>query len=188
MEEQRSNLLEKDEASSDKNPYVELARKAIEAYIRNGRVLSEEHADPLLRNQRAGVFVSIKKKRSLRGCIGTIHPVRRNLAEEIIHNAISAATRDPRFPALTEDELEGLSFSVDILGEPEKVANMSQLDPRKYGVIVKSGPAVGLLLPDLEGVDTPEAQVKIALRKAGLSPSENYELFRFQVARHKEST
>ncbi|GFP30662.1 uncharacterized protein HKBW3S47_00904 [Candidatus Hakubella thermalkaliphila] len=188
MEEQRSSLLEKDEASSDKNPYVELARKAIEAYIRHGRVLSGEHADLLLRNQRAGVFMCIKKRGSLRGCIGTIHPVRKNLAEEIIHNAISAATRDPRFPALTEDELEDLSFSVDILGEREKVANMSQLDPRKYGVIVKSGPAVGLLLPDLEGVDTPEAQVKIALRKAGLSPSEKYELFRFQVTRHKEST
>jgi AmmeMemoRadiSam system protein A len=188
MEAQRSSLLENQEASSGKNPYVELARKATEAYIRHGRVLSGEHADPLLRNQRAGAFVCIKKKGSLRGCIGTIHPVRRNLAEEIVHNAVSAATRDPRFPSLTEDELEDLTFSVDVLGEPEKVVNMSQLDPRKYGVIVKSGPAVGLLLPDLEGVDTPEAQVKIALRKAGLSSSENYELFRFQVTRHKEST
>jgi len=134
---------------------------------------------------RAGVFCSIKKNGQLRGCIGTIEPVRRNIAEEIIHNAIAAATDDPRFPEVRPDELRWLTYSVDVLGKPEPIEGMHQLDPKRYGVIVSSGHRRGLLLPNLEGVDTVEEQVRIARQKAGISRGENVSLQRFEVVRHK---
>jgi len=137
------------------------------------------------KTRRAGVFVSLKKHGELRGCIGTIGPVRPNIAEEIINNAISAGTQDPRFPAVREKELEDLVYSVDVLGRPEKIESIDELDVKRYGVIVTAGFRRGLLLPDLEGVDTPEQQVAIALQKAGIRPSEKSEMERFEVIRYK---
>jgi AmmeMemoRadiSam system protein A len=134
---------------------------------------------------RAGAFVSLKKYGQLRGCIGTISPAYSNIAQEIIGNAISAGTRDPRFHPVRKDELDGIVYSVDILGEPEPIESIDQLDVKRYGVIVRAGRRSGLLLPDLEGVDTPEEQVSIALRKAGIRPDENYRMERFEVVRHK---
>ena len=165
--------------------YVELAKKAVEKYIKVGKVLLHKNILEEFTKEKAGVFVSIKKKGELRGCIGTIYPTKNNVVEEIISNAISSSTRDPRFFPVEREELKLLTYSVDILSEPEKIEKMSQLNPEKYGVIVKSGHKTGLLLPDLEGVDTPEMQVNIAKSKAGIFPDEEFETYRFTVTRHK---
>ena len=145
---------------------------------------SSEDTESLL-HRRAGTFVSIHKNGRLRGCIGTIAPTCSCIAEEIAQNAVSASTRDPRFLPITADELESLEISVDVLGETEKIESPDQLDVKRYGVIVTKGRRRGLLLPNLDGVDTVEEQISIALQKAGLDPDEkNYELERFEVVRH----
>jgi len=133
--------------------------------------------------QRRGAFVSLHRNGQLRGCIGTIAPTTPSLAEEIIHNAIQAATADPRFPPMTADELDGLEISVDVLSTPEP-ATMDDLDPREYGVIVSADWRRGLLLPDLDGVDTVEQQVAIARQKAGIGPNERITIERFRVDRY----
>ena len=134
---------------------------------------------------RAGVFVSLKEEGKLRGCIGTIAPVRGSVAEEIIENAVSAAVRDPRFHAVEPEELERLVYSVDVLGETETIDSPEELDVKRYGVVVSRGRRRGLLLPNLEGVDTVEEQIDIARRKAGIpEDAEDIRLERFEVVRH----
>ena len=135
--------------------------------------------------ERAGVFVSIHKLGELRGCIGTFEPTQANVAEEIITNAISSATRDPRFPPVTPSELGQLTYSVDVLTKPEPIANQDQLDPKKYGIIVECGLRRGLLLPDLEGVDTVDYQIDICRQKAGIGPDEPVKLYQFEVRRYR---
>jgi AmmeMemoRadiSam system protein A len=135
--------------------------------------------------ERAGVFVSLKKHGQLRGCIGTIGPTCPCIADEIIQNAISAGTKDPRFNPIKENELDDIVYSVDVLGKPEPVDDISQLDVIRYGVIVSYGYKRGLLLPNLEGVDTVEQQIDIARQKAGIGRDEPYTLERFEVVRHK---
>ena len=120
----------------------------------------------------------------LRGCIGTIAPTQSSLAREIVENAVSACSRDPRFDPVRPEELKWLEISVDVLGEPENIVSEKELDVKHYGVIVSSGSRRGLLLPDLDGVDTPGQQVDIARRKAGIGPKENIKLQRFEVVRH----
>ncbi|MBQ2641562.1 MAG: AMMECR1 domain-containing protein, partial [Lachnospiraceae bacterium] len=121
-----------------------------------------------------------------RGCIGTISPTCSCIAEEIARNAVSASTQDPRFPAIRPEELDDLEISVDVLGETEHISSLDELDVKRYGVIVTKGIRRGLLLPNLDGVDTVEDQIDIALRKAGLAPdTEGYELERFEVVRHE---
>jgi len=164
--------------------YVKLARETIENYIKQGKIITPPLGLPEeMINQKAGVFVSLKKFGDLRGCIGTFMPTQENIAQEIIKNAISAAVDDPRFSPVNFSELEDLSISVDVLSAPEEVKDISQLDPKKYGVIVSSGYKKGLLLPDLEGVDTVEYQIDIAKRKAGIYPGEKVKLYRFEVKR-----
>lgn len=167
-----------------------LARRAVETFIRGRRLLDSDLAPdlPVLR-QPAACFVSIKTAGGdLRGCIGTIEPSRPTLAEEIIVNAVHAATRDPRFIPVEEHELPFLRYSVDVLSEPEPT-QFESLNPSLYGVIVEdqSGARRGLLLPDIEGVETSTQQVQIAARKAGIGPDEPLRLFRFQVNRFRES-
>ena len=145
---------------------------------------SPEDLPEALTGQRAGAFVSIHRQGRLRGCIGTIAPTRSSLAEEIIHNAISAASRDPRFDPIRADELKWLEINVDVLGEPEAIVSAAELDVKRYGVIVTKGHRRGLLLPDLEGVDTVRQQVEIAKQKAGIGPKEKVDLERFEVVRH----
>ena len=181
--QKRENELLRKRCSGD--PYVQLAWSSLESYILNRRKLSLPSGLPAdLINRRAGTFVSIHKNGRLRGCIGTISPVTDSLAEEIIQNAISASTRDPRFPPIRPDELKELEVSVDVLGEPENIQSEAELDVRKYGVIVTSGMRRGLLLPDLEGVDTVSEQISIAKQKAGIRPGEKVSLQRFEVVRH----
>lgn len=165
--------------------YVELARRAVEEYVRLGRRIQPSADLSADLRRRAGAFVSIKKHGALRGCVGTFLPARENLAWEIIANAVSSATRDYRFPPITAEELEELEYSVDVLSPPEP-ASAKELDPKRYGVLVESGGRRGLLLPDLEGVDTVEEQLEIAKSKAGIAPHEPAELFRFEVERHME--
>jgi AmmeMemoRadiSam system protein A len=166
------------------HPLVRLARETIEAYVRTGQVISPPRELTGEMKKKAGAFVSLHRRGQLRGCIGTIEATRPDVAQEVIQNAISAATRDPRFVPVGVEELEDLDISVDVLGEPEPISSMAELDPRVYGVIVESGGRRGLLLPDLEGVDTPQQQVDIALRKAWIGPRERYSMYRFKVVRY----
>ena len=165
--------------------YVRLARKTIENYIRTGSIISlPEKLPKEMYAHRAGVFVSIKKEGRLRGCIGTLQASQPSIAEEILHNAISAAVNDPRFSPIDPEELDRLTISVDVLGEMEKIESQSQLDVKRYGVVVTSAHKRGLLLPNLEGVDTAADQIAIAKRKAGIGEEEEFHLERFEVVRH----
>ena len=167
------------------DPWVRLARASLEACVRGRKTISLPEGLPgELRETRAGAFVSVHKEGQLRGCIGTIAPTCACLGEEIIQNAVSAALRDPRFDPIRPEELPLLEISVDVLGEPEDIASEEELDVKRYGVIVTRGSRRGLLLPDLEGVDTPAQQVAIARRKAGIGPDEPVKLQRFRVVRH----
>ncbi len=166
--------------------YVRLARASISSWVREKKrpVLPEDLPGEILKD-RAGVFVSLHKDGRLRGCIGTIQATRKNIAEEIVENGISAATKDPRFSPVRPDELDALEISVDILGEPERISSKEELDVKRYGVIVSKGFRRGLLLPNLDGIDSVDEQVAIALRKAGLSEREKvFEMERFEVVRH----
>jgi AmmeMemoRadiSam system protein A len=166
------------------DPFVDLATRTVHAYVTTHRTLPVPDPIPMEMRGRAGVFVSIKKHGQLRGCIGTFFPTEPTIAHEVIANAIKSATSDPRFPAVKPSELADLILSVDVLSEPEP-CTQSQLDPGRYGVIVESGWRRGLLLPDLEGVDSVDDQVAIARSKAGIRPGEPATLARFTVVRHQ---
>ncbi len=168
-----------------KSPQVRLAEQAIRAYVERAEVMRVPDPVPPELAGRAASFVSLHLgDGSLRGCIGTVEPAARSLAEEIIQNAISACSRDPRFPPVRPAELDDLVISVDVLSEPEPAQFLAELDPKRYGVIVQSGWRRGLLLPDLEGVESAEHQVSIAMQKAGIGPHEPVSLLRFTVTRH----
>ncbi len=171
---------------SNEDEYVRLARSSLENYVLNQNKINipEDLPVEMYQNQ-AGVFVSLKLNGQLRGCIGTIIPTTDSIANEIIQNAISSGLEDPRFSPVTKKELNKIEYSVDILGEKEAISSTNELDPKKYGVIVSKGRKSGLLLPNLEGIDTPEQQVSIALKKAGINSNENYRMERFEVVRHK---
>jgi AmmeMemoRadiSam system protein B/AmmeMemoRadiSam system protein A len=166
------------------SPLVRLAKQTVETYVKEGKTLKPGELTPEMK-EKAGVFVSIHKFGELRGCIGTFEPVKDNVAEEIINNAISSATSDPRFPPVAPNELGDLDYSVDVLTTPQPIDSQDQLDPRRYGVIVESGFRRGLLLPDLEGVDTVDYQIDICRQKAGIMPDEPVKLYRFEVKRYK---
>ena len=172
------------ETERTEHPTVALARQTLLHYLMHRELLDPPPDLPADMQRRAGVFVSLKKQGMLRGCIGTCVPTQANIAREIIHNTVSAATADPRFPVLMWEELEGLEISVDVLTPPERVANPEALDPTRYGVIVRTGERVGVLLPDLPQVKTPSEQVLIARRKAGIAPDDAAEIYRFEVERY----
>lgn len=167
---------------------VQLARRTLEYFLETGKHLKAEQLADLdlnkLYSQKAGVFVSLHQQEDLRGCIGTISATTSSLVTEIMQNAISAATQDPRFDPVQAAELAGLTLNVDVLGPAEPVDDLSQLNPRQYGVIVTQGSRRGLLLPDLDGVDTYQQQLHIACRKAGIDPNSTYQISRFEVTRY----
>ena len=182
--QKQAQELAKKRAGED--TYVRLARETIEKYVTAREWNTVPDTAPAdMTERKAGVFVSIHEDGRLRGCIGTILPVYRSVAEEIIHNAVSASARDPRFDPIRPDELDKLEINVDVLTAPEKIAGKDELDVKRYGVIVSSGSKRGLLLPDLDGVDTVDEQVDIAMRKGGISPGEKITLERFEVIRHR---
>lgn len=185
------------------NQYVSLAKSAVENFVKYKKIISlpadlpEEFLE-----KKAGTFVTIEKNGELRGCIGTYLPTKENIALEIIHNAVAAATEDYRFGPIKEAELPQLSYTVYILSAPEPVKDISELNPKKFGIIVKTAPIVspdsadvvfnghipyktGLLLPDLDGVETVEQQIAIACQKGGIDLSKAKILvYRFTVERH----
>ena len=182
LEKQERECRERAEKS---DPYVKLARASVEAWVlRRERIPAPKDLPEEMLARRAGAFVSLHRNGQLRGCIGTILATRKNVAEEIIRNAVSACSCDDRFTPVRAEELAGLEISVDVLSAPEPVASMAELDVKRYGVIVSRGLKRGLLLPDLDGVDTVEEQVEIARRKGGIRADEPYELERFEVVRH----
>ena len=166
------------------HPYVTLAVRSVRHFLEHGVPLPcpENLTDDLV--QPKGAFVTIKNGIELRGCVGELKPSHDNLAIEIIQNAISAASRDPRFPPVSKDEIADLTFSVDVLTPLEKVKDMSELDSKKFGLTVTSGDKQGVLLPDLEGVDTVADQLRICLKKGGIDANESYEMHRFEVQRY----
>ena len=180
---EQARLAEK-KASED--PWVKLARLSLETFVKTGERL-EQLPDNLpieMTEQAAGAFVSLHAHGQLRGCIGTTGPTTESVAWEIVQNAVSACSRDPRFPPVTVSELDSLEYSVDVLGQPEPISSPEQLGVKKYGVIVSCGGRRGLLLPDLEGVDTVEQQIDIARQKGSISSREKFSLERFEVVRH----
>ncbi len=168
------------------HPLVRLAKDAVERHARGEQAapLRDEDLPGETRGQ-AGVFVCIKVRGRLRGCIGTFQPCEPDMARETVRNAVSAASSDPRFPPVRSEELPDLEYTVDVLTPPEPAAGLADLDPKRYGVIVQAGGRRGLLLPDLEGVDTPEQQVAIARQKAGIAADAAVEIFRFEVKRYR---
>lgn len=169
--------------------FVKLARETIEKYIISNELPDPENQPDELLNKKAGCFVSLHNKNDgeLRGCIGTILPVYKNIASEIIHNAVSAAVHDRRFSPIKKNDIDNLEISVDVLSEPEAINSEKSLNPKKYGVIVKTHDGrTGLLLPDLEGIDDVSYQIAIAKEKAGISPNEEVFLYRFTVTRHRQ--
>ncbi|WP_044913612.1 AmmeMemoRadiSam system protein A [Butyrivibrio sp. WCE2006] len=188
----KEKLSELRERQKDEDPYVSLARFSLESYISAGKTYHVkdlrgtyyENLPQEMLTQTAGAFVSIHKNGALRGCIGTILPTCECVAEEILQNAISAATNDPRFPMITREELPWLEISVDVLDKPEPISSPDDLDVKRYGVIVTSGHKRGLLLPNLDGVDDVIQQINIACQKAGIPKGEEISLERFEVVRH----
>lgn len=180
---------EREELSASKtheDDYVRLARRSVETHVKTGKfsMIPDGLPDAMLET-RAGTFVSLKKHGKLRGCIGTTSATTNSVAEEIMQNAVSAAKYDPRFAPVTEDELSELVYSVDVLGEQEPIDSPDDLDVKRYGVIVQNGNRKGLLLPNLEGVNTVDEQISISKQKAGIRPDESVKLFRFEVVRHQ---
>jgi AmmeMemoRadiSam system protein A len=174
---------------TESHPLVALARQTIERFVLDDVRIGPPAELTAEMRRRAGTFVTVRRHGQLRGCIGTIQPTCDSVAEEVIQNAISAVTRDPRFPRLRREELQGLEVKVDVLGEPEPVESLDELDPKRYGLIVQSQSQPwkrGLLLPDLEGIDTVEKQVYwTRYHKAGITdPDEPVEMFRFEVMRY----
>lgn len=170
------------------HPFVALAFEAVQAFVRDRRIIAPPpdlfERYPLAAD-RAGAFVCLKAYEQLRGCIGTTEPTQENLAAEIIANAIAAASRDPRFTPVRPEELDDLQITVDVLSPPEPVTDESQLDHRRYGLIVRAGLRRGVLLPDIEPINSVQEQIAIARLKAGIGPNEPADLFRFEVTRFR---
>jgi AmmeMemoRadiSam system protein A len=183
LQSEKDDRLAKIRETEDE--YTRLARMNTEHYVQTGQCIDLPGSLPSeMLIKQAGVFVSIKKQGRLRGCIGTISPVKEHIAREIIENSVSAASRDPRFDPIQADELAELTYSVDVLAPAEPISGLHELDVERYGVIVSCGYRRGLLLPNLEGVDTVEQQIDIARQKAGIGKGERYQLERFEVVRH----
>lgn len=168
--------------------YLKLVKKAIQIYTGKGKIITPPKKLPKKMREKAGVFVSLHKKDgSLRGCIGTFLPTTENIAQEIIKNAIAAATADPRFPPVTKEEFSSLTYAVDILSRPKNVSKIDDLDVKRHGLIVSTSDGRrGLLLPDIPGIKTPQRQFEICCLKAGIDPSEKVFLQTFTVKRYAE--
>lgn len=183
IEREEKNKIER--IRRDESPYVKLARNSLHHFLKTRKYLEiPQDIDPKMLSIKKPVFVTLKKNGALRGCIGSTSPSQDNLAMEIIKYAVEAGLKDPRFPEVTGDELQDITFSVDVLESPEAIETMDSLDPQEFGVIVTKGHKKGLLLPRLEGVDTKEEQVRIALNKAGIGENEDYKIERFRVTRY----
>lgn len=183
MQEAQKKALEHRHAGE--SYLVRVARESLQSHLEGNWKAPESYTVPEEFAKGAGAFVSLKQQGRLRGCIGTTSPTRKDVVQEVVYNAVSAGTEDPRFYSVRLDELDDLDISVDMLMAPEAIDTIDQLNVKKYGVIVRSKNKSGLLLPDLEGVDTPQQQVEIAKQKAGIGPDESVRLERFEVIRYR---
>ncbi len=168
---------------------LKLARRAVETYVREGRIVKPPSNLPQELSDKKGVFVTIRKRGELRGCIGTYLPTRKNIAQETIHNAVAACSQDYRFSVVTESELPFLNYEVYIIGTPEKISDFSELDPERFGLLVRKGLRSGLLLPGIQGIEGPEEQFRVVCRKAGIPDSmagEEVDIFKFKVKKYEE--
>lgn len=167
------------------HPYISLAQESIHHYLNHHEKLS--CPEPLTKDMesRSGAFVSIKKLKQLRGCIGTLEPCEPNLAMEIIENSLKAALHDPRFSPVTAEELQDLTYSIDVIRPLEKISSVEELDPHTYGLVVRSNGKQGVLLPDLEGVDSAEEQIQICRAKGKIPEDDPVEMYRFKVDRFR---
>lgn len=167
------------------DPYIKLAKDTIEHYLKSGKIMSASKKLPVkMLTNKAGVFVSLHRQGQLRGCIGTLQPTTENIANEIIQNSLSAALEDPRFQQLRKEELADLEISVDILNTAELIKDKTELDIKKYGIICQFGYKKGVLLPDIDGINSVEEQIDIACQKAGISKNEDFAIYKFTVERH----
>lgn len=174
------------EIRKKESPIVRLARQTAEYYVNEGQVPTEWNDLPAELPEQAGVFVTVHKDGNLRGCIGTFVPTRPTLAEEVVYNAVQSVSADPRFDPVAPEELAELEYSVDLLGEPRVVTDLTGHDPKVHGIIVAKGERRGLLLPDLDGIDTTSQQVELAKKKAGIGvDDEDVTLAEFEVTRYK---
>lgn len=169
------------------DPYIKLAKDTIEEYLKTGKLLELPQDLPkYMVNNQAGVFVSLHRLGGLRGCIGTTEPTTDNIALEIRQNALSAALEDPRFEPLELNELADLQISVDVLNPAQLIKKQTELNVKKYGIIVEHGYKRGLLLPDIEGIDSVTEQIEIACQKAGINPlKDKFDIYKFTVTRHE---
>ena len=184
-EKRKLQKARREERRKKEDALVQWAHKCVETFVTTGKTaeMPKDLAPEMMQN-RAGVFVTLHKNGQLRGCIGTFLPVRENIALEIWHNAVAACSQDPRFSAVRPDELDEIEYSVDVLTTPQAVKDINALNPKVDGIIVQNGNRRGLLLPEIEGIDTLAQQVAIAKQKAGIAPEEPINLFSFQVKRH----
>jgi len=167
------------------NQYVLLAKEAVQTYLQKGVIITPKSDLPEEMFEKAGVFVTIEKDGKLRGCIGTFLPTKENIAQEIIANAIATATEDYRFGIIKKEELSHLSYSVSVLKKPERVKDLSELDPEKYGIMVKTKNKSGLLLPNIPGIGTKEEQIEIVCQKANIDlDKEKITIFKFKVKKY----
>jgi MEMO1 family protein len=167
--------------------FVYLAQQTIDTYIKTGKTIPVPNDLPIeMISQKAGVFVSIHLKNGdLRGCIGTFKPTQKNIALEIIRNAVAAATEDPRFPPIRPNELANLEMNVDVLSDSIPVTDITHLNPKTNGLIVSTSDGRrGLLLPDLPGVNTVFQQEEICRQKGFIGPNEPVTYQSFTVQRH----
>lgn len=167
--------------------YTELAQKTIEEYINNKKII--EMPDDLPREfyfRKAGVFVTIFKGDELKGCIGTYAPTKKNIAIEIIDNAAAACSKDYRFRPVNKSDLSDLKYEVSVLSKLELIKDIEKHDPKKYGLIVRCGVGrLGLLLPDLDGINTIDEQIEICCQKGGIDPQTDIStLYFFTVEKH----
>lgn len=171
------------------NPFIELAKKSVESFVKEGKIISDQLPENLS-NQRKGVFVTIEKNGNLRACIGTFLPTQKSLSEEIIKNAIASATEDYRFGPIKEEELPELNYTVYLLEKPELIERIEELNPKKYGIMIKTTEIPlksALLLPDLEGIRTPQEQISAVCQKGGIDPeTEEIAIYKFKVKKYEE--
>ena len=158
-----------------------LGRQAIDTYLRTRRLIDPPQPIPIGLQAPSGVFVTLHKDGELRGCVGSVQPTEATAAHELIRYAVASAVRDPRFEPVRLDEVSALTIKVQLLDPPEAITDISGLNPRTHGIIVRRGDRQALLLPGIEGIDTPEQQLRAARDKAGIDRHAPVELQRFRT-------
>jgi len=166
-----NEISNKELNKNQKNQLLSITKKTVEEYVKNGKVLDFTVSDERL-NWKEGAFVTLHKDGNLRGCIGQIIPSEDPLWQVVRDMAIEAATDDPRFSPVSEDELKKLDYEVSVLSTPKKIDDWKKIELGKHGVIVKRGYSSGVFLPqvaDETGWNLEKFLSELCSQKAGLS-------------------